>query len=370
MNVHDVIIRFMRFRVGYSNAGNPDADMDALQIWGSPSQYNNPNQQYHSYNIIIDHCSFAFGIDENVETAYTVYDITFSHNLNSFALRNPPVVHAPGAENNHNLGGLHWGKYTNIIPRITLYANYYGSLTSRMPEANYDGFFDMQNNVAYNFFGGSTSGFYVVDSVNYNMSGNFINNYTLGGPRSNSTYGVISSSAEIPNNSLYFTGNTGCNIVGGDTEWCVGRQWQQYLLDISKKALTPFFTTGVSVISLQLSTKELALEVVQNSGATIPVRDSLDTRAVNDFINETDGTWNGGVTYPDDFPIFEDIPPPLDSDSDGMADSWEIAMFGSIAVTSNGDEDSDGYSNIEEYLHCLVAGCNMTTNIIFINGFE
>ncbi len=370
MNVHDVIIRYMRFRSGYSNAGNPDADMDTFQIWGSPDQYNSPDQQYHSYNIIVDHCSFAFGIDENIETAYTVYDITFSHNLNSFALKNPPVVNPPGAENNHNLGGLHWGKYTNIVPRITLYANYYGSLTSRMPQANYNGFIDLQNNVAYNFFGGSTPGFYVVDSSNYDMKGNFINNYTLGGPQSNDTYGVISASLQNPDSSIYYTGNTGCNISGGTSEWCVGREWQQYLLDLSKKAPAPFATTGIPVVSSPLSSKELALEVVRNAGATIPVRDSLDAMAVNHFINETDGTWNGGVIYPDDFPVFEDIPPPIDSDRDGMADDWEIRIFGSIAPASNGDEDGDGYTNIEEYLHCIVAGCASNTNAIFSDGFE
>jgi pectate lyase len=370
-NIHDVIIRHVRFRVGYSNAGNSDAEMDAFQIWGDSSRYNSLDPQYHSYNIIVDHCSFSFGIDENVETAYTVYDITFSHNLNSFALKNPPTVNAPGAEGGmHNLGGLHWGKYAAVIPRITFFANYYSSLTSRMPQTNYDGFVDMRNNVAYNFFGGSTPGFYVVDSLTYSMKGNFVNNYTLGGPQSNATYGVISGSLENGAASMYFTGNTGCNIDGGTSEWCVGRDWQQYLLDISIKSPVPFSTTGIPVTSSPLSTKELATAVVQNAGATVPVRDSLDARAVNDFVNETDGTWNGGVTYPDDFPVLQNILPPLDTDGDGMSDAWEIASFGDISRLHNGDEDNDGYTNLEEYLHCLVGDCAVSTGSLFADGFE
>ncbi len=40
-----------------------------------------------------------------------------------------------------------------------------------------------------------------------------------------------------------------------------------------------------------------------------------------------------------------------DSDSDGMADVWEMVMFGSLQNTGNNDSDSDGLIDQEEYEH-------------------
>ena len=40
---------------------------------------------------------------------------------------------------------------------------------------------------------------------------------------------------------------------------------------------------------------------------------------------------------------------PIDSDGDGLPDDWEMAHFGSLAHAGNGDADSDGLSNVNEY---------------------
>ena len=38
-----------------------------------------------------------------------------------------------------------------------------------------------------------------------------------------------------------------------------------------------------------------------------------------------------------------------DNDEDGLPDSWEIANFGNLTQTPNGDKDGDGSSNLVEY---------------------
>jgi len=40
----------------------------------------------------------------------------------------------------------------------------------------------------------------------------------------------------------------------------------------------------------------------------------------------------------------------LDADGDGLPDGWEIASFGNLNQTANGDFDGDGFSNMAEYL--------------------
>jgi hypothetical protein len=39
-----------------------------------------------------------------------------------------------------------------------------------------------------------------------------------------------------------------------------------------------------------------------------------------------------------------------DTDADGLPDTWEISNFGNLNQTSSGDSDSDGLSNLQEYI--------------------
>jgi hypothetical protein len=50
-------------------------------------------------------------------------------------------------------------------------------------------------------------------------------------------------------------------------------------------------------------------------------------------------------------------PAPADSDRDGMPDAWETArqLDPARAEDRNGDDDADGYTNLEEYLNELAA---------------
>jgi hypothetical protein len=50
-------------------------------------------------------------------------------------------------------------------------------------------------------------------------------------------------------------------------------------------------------------------------------------------------------------------PAGFDTDQDGMPDAWETARkLDPKQSDNNGDEDKDGYTNLEEYLHELAAG--------------
>jgi len=40
---------------------------------------------------------------------------------------------------------------------------------------------------------------------------------------------------------------------------------------------------------------------------------------------------------------------PDDTDGDGLSDVWELAHFGSLALSASGDADGDGISNLAEY---------------------
>jgi len=115
---------------------------------------------------------------------------------------------------------------------------------------------------------------------------------------------------------------------------------------------------GIAVTT-QTMTEEYALEMLNFVGATAPFRDSADARVIQEY-NDGVGDLVNYVTYPDDFPIFPPVSGPTDSDFDGMADNWESARGLQIGVNDSADDDDvDGYTNIEEYLHHLAALAEM-----------
>ena len=53
------------------------------------------------------------------------------------------------------------------------------------------------------------------------------------------------------------------------------------------------------------------------------------------------------------WPKLEATQPPIDTDADGMPDTWErrYSPGGDPALKSSRDLDGDGFTNIEEYLN-------------------
>jgi pectate lyase len=110
--------------------------------------------------------------------------------------------------------------------------------------------------------------------------------------------------------------------------------------------------------------------VLRDAGATLPRRDAVDARIVEE-------TRRGAATYagtgykrdhrvaskpsgiidsPHDvggWPALASVPAPPDSDDDGMPDAWEekFGLDPRAAADRARDTDGDGYTDIEEYLN-------------------
>ena len=95
-------------------------------------------------------------------------------------------------------------------------------------------------------------------------------------------------------------------------------------------------------------------DVLLNAGATAPRRDAVDQRIVMEVRNRTGAIINS----PQDaggYPTYTGAEAPLDSDGDGMPDAWETKMGfnANDPADGNQDQDGDGYTNVEAYLHAL-----------------
>jgi hypothetical protein len=62
---------------------------------------------------------------------------------------------------------------------------------------------------------------------------------------------------------------------------------------------------------------------------------------------------SGRVGMSSGYPILKSATAPLDGDHDGMSDGWERArgLNPENPQDANDDQDSDGYTNVEEYLN-------------------
>jgi hypothetical protein len=341
INASNVIVRYMRFRMGDINAIQDDA------LKGNNTK-----------NVIIDHCSMSWSTDE-CASFYSNEDFTLQYCIISESLRNS--VHKKGV---HGFGGIWGGK--NASFHHNLIANH----DSRNPRfnglrrsgLNYNSSIDeervdFRNNVIYNW--GSHSS-YGGESGLYNIVGN----YFKAGPVTKKQVANRITNIDIDENPALCPPGYGRYFI--DKNYVVGYKdvtsdnWKGVILDKtvkldSCKALVPFKTTPVNE---DLATKAYS-KVLSLAGASL-VRDAIDKRVVND-VKSGKATFKGSVDgLPGIIDSQQDVGgwieyksalAPIDTDADGIPDGWLAKKY--PGKTAN-QTDKSGYTYLEVYLNSLV----------------
>jgi pectate lyase len=353
----NVVITHMRFRAGSHGLGqtNADAVHSVIVMGGNPS----PDVT----NVVFDHCSMSWGIDETVDVAYNSHNITFS-----WCIIGPGLFNAGHSEGSHSAGMVLWGKYARPNQTVSVHHCFFPDNHFRDPEIGTGVTADLRNNVAYNWRSALSPQFNHVTGQPHSYV-NFIHNYSKGGPDglcsegNNSEMFFCDSDDPVDKchavaanayQAIFYLGNLGCARTSqSDPEWQIVTGWSPMArLTTDWQSIIPFTTTDIPVIHTNMSAS-YAATIVANAGATVPLRDSVDSALAADFTNGTQSARKDNVSYPADFPSLTGGPAPTDSDNDGMADAWEIAQFGSLNQTAAGDFNGDGYTNIEKYLNFL-----------------
>jgi hypothetical protein len=366
INTHDVVIRYMRFRRGATEVTRRD---DALGGNGVG-------------NIIIDHVSASWGLDENMSMYRHVYDQGDGSKPEKLPTVNITIQNSIFSEAldtyNHSFGSTIGGLNSTFM------RNLWACNISRNPSVGMYGDFGFVNNVIFNWWNRSA------DGGDHRSLFNFINNYYKPGPitplNEPISYRILKPEANRDKtDSIHFgKAYVDGNIIEGNervtkNNWdggvqLEGRNHPEILQQI--RVNKPFPMAPVTTMTAQ----EAYAYVLDHVGATLPHRDPVDTRVVKmvrtgKIIYTEGGKTNIGNRFikrrlPEDsykkgiitdvsqvggYPEYKGSPY-KDSDNDGMPDAWELkhGLNPNNAADATADRDHDGYTNIEEFINSVV----------------
>jgi autotransporter-associated beta strand protein len=328
----DIVIRHVRFRYGKQTAGGDAIDLDS-----------------GSANVIFDHCDFMFGTDENFSTWSPPENLTMQWSMNAWGLES------------HSCGGL-WNT-NQATAHHTLWAHNH----TRNPKAR-PGLLDWVNNVTFDW----DIGFIMGDSETpANWRSNVRSSYFVGLAGNAKSFALEKARLDRngnPNFSLFIEDALLDGNVNGILD--VSNQGHAIVRGTYTTASTPFATVGVPVTrddartaykKVVSSVGPLRLQV--DSGKAL--RDEVGTILIDNVVtqkrhhisSETQtGASNGGMG------TYTSVPPPMDSDRDGLPDYWEVAIGSDPGVATNNvhvpagafvPSVPAGYTLLEEYLHFL-----------------
>ena len=331
---HDVVIRFLRARTGDGEPGTDPGNRDSLKIEGTRPR-----------NVVIDHCSISWSIDENLCTWGTPRDVTIQWCLISEALarsRHPKGV--------HSMGLLCGDRTRRVAVHHCLLASngwrnpYFQGCGEEIAE------YECRNNVIYNY---GQYGTVVRGRVRLNLVGNCFKR----GPATTCEFplhlGVMTKNGAYPR--VFASGNTWASgTAKSDDNWTMVKDLDARGRSELWSAAAFAFDAPAVVTTAATTAYEQVLDGV---GAWYPARDAVDRRVVADVRNGTGALINS----PNDvggWPEYPSGTAPLDGDHDGMPDAWERDRGLNPAAAADGaaDRDGDGYTNLEEYLNGLVVG--------------
>ena len=377
----NIIIRYMRIRLGSINAADCDDSWDGFG-------------GFDYRDLIIDHCSVSWSFDECLSVLGNINTTV------QWCLVAQSMVNVGHSKGNHGYGG-NWGGsgasfHHNLIAHHT-------SRTPRLgprPSTQLDERMDMRNNVIYNWGGNGCYG-------GEGMKVNIVNNYYKPGPAtltlSNvkqqriAAVGVRTNEyvAQYPAyapalhlwGKYYVTGNTNTKWPSVDADnWGLGftsqvdagacdGTWTKATRD-SIKLTAPIAFVHTTTHSAADAYARVAAYVGASKG-----RDAFDAQIISDLQNGTATATGSGLssgfintqddntaiiaTYGSAWPTLNSGTAKADTDGDGMPDEWESTNGLNPNDAADGNAttlSAEGYTNLEVYMNSLVADITAAQN--------
>lgn len=302
------IVRYMRFRMGA--VGTKDKDCAGIA---------------NGQNIIIDHCSFAWGQDEN-----------FSINWDNkgTAPKNITLMNSIVGQGlmTHSAGGLMQAENITLY-RILMVDNSTRNFKVKGINQYANNLVYNWKNAAYNMGGDSEGQSYANIESNLFINGPAVGGNCLTGGNSNFHFYGADNWQDSNRDGIYnpteFTSDGGGNRQATPYDYPTLEKWPA---------------------------KELIDKLLPDVGASLPYRDLADCYMIDEVLSF--GKKGNLITNENELPF--GVPTswswfkgekPADSDGDGMPDSWEKTNGTDPAKDDAMTMASNGYANIENYIN-------------------
>lgn len=337
LSTHDVILRYLRIRVG------DEAQMTMDGTGMSDSDH-----------CIFDHCSVSWSIDEALSSR-SAKNITVQRCLIAEALNiahhkkyEAGKGHSFAASISGNVGSFHHNLLAHCAGRNWSLA---GGLNRG---GQYAGRLDIRNNVVFNWEHRTTDG--GAKAVN------FVNNMYVPGPATRVFHLVKPDAGSPPDPQQYFiSGNRMLGRPQYDADnWANGGVLVAPALVSQIKLTQPFCESHVTT-----TTAEMAYDdVLSDVGANVPHFDAVDQRVWSDVKQRRATATGSRSKLPGIIDSQADVGgwPELkgaialaDTDHDGLPDDWERARGLDPQNAADGARDTDGnsFTELEDYLNSL-----------------
>lgn len=331
-NAQHVIIRYLRFRTGDIRCAS---GMEGDSFWVDNSR-----------DVIVDHVSASWSIDESLSvTDSDRVSVQWSFITESLNLSCHP-------EGRHGYGSLiRYGS-----GRVSYHHNLYAHHFNRNPRVGDNITLDFVNNVIYDwgtdasYSGGAAEG---ITKVNY------IGNYLVAGPNTPAAKRNRAFNGGSLNTWIYQDGNVIDGNVNGVHDG-TNTGWAMFVNQYTPQAAPVNPATadeaGVketpdSLVDITPTDAEAAYNMVLLNAGSSRKRDAVDLRIFNEVRSET-GAMINSQNDVGGFPLLNSLPAPVDTDQDGLPDTWENQN----GLNANDPADAaliapNGYSNLENFVN-------------------
>jgi len=340
---HNVIIQYVRFR------NDPSGEPGGGQV--------NVGIQEGAYNIVIDHCSLSWSLDDmfqiwrnSISPLPDTMDITVQWSIFAEALAGHSTAMIIGATEPASAG-------EHLKTRnITVHHNLYVHNMERNPYVK-TGVTEIKNNVVYNWEN-------PIMETRAQTTIDIVNNYWKPGPMSSEPYIVHDAAlGTTPNASIYVNGNVleGINTAEQD-DWALLWDYDSRgPLSTMHQRLTPLPSPPPIPVTLETAANAYnsvlsdvgANRRLNELGEWVVNQDSVDLRVIADVLAGTGWapTAPATIAQAGGMPVIASGTPYVDSDNDGMPDAWEIAHGLNPNVPNGNGHDLDPIlTNLEVFL--------------------
>lgn len=301
ITTHDVLVQHVRIRVGNDSAGPRLENRDGLQILGS-----------RAFNVVIDHVSVSWAVDEGVSTWFPVRDVTIANSIVAEGLMR--AGHPDGEHSTGILVGDH-------AIRVAVIGNLFAHNNRRNPMAKGQTASFIANNLIYD------PGAVAIHLGNADRSGphraTIVGNVFVPGPSTRTTALVTLQPNVHRETEVYLNGNVAPALVAGAGSLPFEPLTEQ----------APLWPEGFAA----WPAADVEQWVLAHAGARPADRDTVDQRLVAQVADRTGRI----IDRPEEvggWPALTPEQQPLE-----------------VPPLPHGDDDGDGYTNLEEWLHDLAA---------------